>query len=179
MGNIRDTTFRKVYRLEDKKSATKDIQYMLNAIMNEHKPELSGDFDTETRNAVELFQQEYGIDATGIVDRKTLDRMAYRFDLMHCLRLRDIFNWFAKIEFPLALGDSGEFMTVINYALNRLVVKYRLDIRVKANWVFGKETLRASKELRQIYMLDESEVIDEEFFIRLFMDYRSDAEIGD
>ena len=181
MASIRDIAshnFRTAYKLEDKRSALKDIQLILNFIQDKYRLNASGYFDDNTKLSILNFQQKCGINATGTVDQETLRMMVWRYDLVDVLRGYCGCFSRAKPSFPLTIGDTGDYMIILNSVIGNLINKYHLHCRVKASRVFSMETLIAVHEMRKIYLLNDADEIDEELCARLLTDYYSDGQFN-
>lgn len=63
------------------------IQHMLNEISNHHddmgKIEINGVYDTQTVNAIKVLQRKNLMDASGIIDSKTLNMLSYEFERLN------------------------------------------------------------------------------------------------
>lgn len=89
-------------------------------------------FDTETERAVKKFQNIFDLDETGIVDKATWYKIKYIYNAVK--KISDLYSEGIKAEEvdilydnQIKLGDSGNYITTINYYLN-LITYFDSDL---------------------------------------------------
>ncbi len=152
-----------MYRIEDKASAIKEIQRLLK--INE-----SGFYDTVTRDKVKDTQKQNGIEQTGIVDYTTFVKIVND----HKRSSDKIWNsnYLFLPDFPYRTTNIGSNITRINDALKIVLKDYRYDGIIPAGGYFGNDTVNAIRFLRKVFMLDDSDEIDEELMNRILYEIR-------
>ncbi len=162
-----------MYRIDDKPEAIRQVQTYLRVVGN---PEIfiypSGIYDENTRLSVIDFQTSRDITPSGDVDKTTFDLLFSEYvtanDKNELNRTLDSF-----ISFPLLPGDSSDGMTHINKTLSRVLEHYGHTHSLRGGNFYSDETAEAVKIMRGIYMLEELEMIDEVFYLRLIADHDS------
>lgn len=141
-----------MYSIDDKAAAIKEVQKFLSYISqgNDMYPHITidGYYDTETADAVKIFQSEHNIEQTGVVNRETFE-----------LLFREYTEYFEISEskkgvfdeniFPLRLGSSGNDVSNLNALISELSFYYR-DLEAIYGDFFGAKTLKNIK-LLQLY----------------------------
>lgn len=147
-------------KIGDKGNDVLNVQKSLNYIFSEYKflPKLKEDgyYGKETRKAVELFQQLFGLIVDGIVGKNTYDRIEYVKKNMRFLNVflkSQINNKFKDIDFekrnygnledillPLKKGDVGENVKILQRELNKLSNYYGFIEKISEDGIFGNKT---------------------------------------
>lgn len=162
-----------MYRIYDKPEAIRRVQNYLRVVGN---PEIfifpSGIYDDNTRRSVIDFQTERNIEPSGEVDRITFNQLFLEFLTINknneLTRKLDSF-----LRFPLMPGESAGGMVHLNRSLARVLDYYGYTHRLRNSNFYSNETSEAVRILRGIYLLEEKDMIDEEFYSRLTNDHDS------
>ena len=153
-----------MYRLEDERAAIREIQKYLYFISDSIYPEIprvaiDGIYGEETREAVRVFQRIVGLDENGNVDYETFTMLYAEYLNAQLLIESEKFFIDTKI-FPVKEGDMGREILYINLMLDELGKIYSEMGRVDIKPYFTQSSENAVKELRKIFMLESSPVID-------------------
>lgn len=162
-----------MYRINDKPAAIRAVQEYLRTVGDENIfifP--SGIYDDNTKEAVRKFQSNRNLEPTGEVDRITFDLIFSEHILLterdNLRRITDSF-----ITFPLYPGRAQRGMTHINRILANLLDYYGFTHRLRGGDFYSLETEEAVRILREIYLLENANLIDEDFYIRITKDHDS------
>lgn len=164
-----------MYRIYDKPEAIKRVQRYLATASN---PEIfvapTGFFDENTALSVKDFQLMHNLEPTGAVDYTTFTLLYKEYLLItktsEVRRITDAF-----ITFPLLPGYLGGEMLHINRMMRATLDHYGITHSLRDSNFYSDETANAVKILRKIYLLEEGNIIDEEFYQRLIKDQDSIA----
>ena len=151
-----------MYDTNDKSAAVKEIQRYLSEY--DGSVNISGIYDEFTGRAVMDAQIKNGLTPSGITDRTTFD--AIYADYKHSLMRKEAQELSRGADFPITLGDSGRVVYDINTMLSKIALHYREMHAIRGSF-FGSESARITKRLREIFRLEASEFVDEEFYLRL------------
>ena len=162
-----------MYKISDKPAAIREVQKYLRLIGYDSYPVIvSGVYDDKTELAVKDFQTSNGIEVTGEVDEITFARLYGKYRAASRLKeLREKTD--PLITFPLTAGTVSDEMLHINRMISKLLKKYGIAKHFRVSRTFGKDTEAGVVELRGIYGIDGSGIIDEELYIRIFDDHDS------
>ena len=160
-----------MYSINDKKSAVKEIQKYLYKISDTTYPKIpripiDGDFDKETRAAVEKFQQIMGIEVTGIVNNETFALLYDEYLAVIADQNTDN-SIIGDDTFPLMEGSHSEAVSALHLIINELGETYTELPSVGTGSFYNKTTSDAIKMLRKIYRLSPSEKVDKILYSRL------------
>ena len=139
-----------MYRLNDKKSAIRDVQQFLLVIgQNGDIPHLSVDgfYSEETKEAVKEFQRLHSLEITGAVERYTFDKIYSEY--LKIINL-DILcaTEFDSGVFPMRLGDSGNSVAALNAIIREMSVFYR-DLPSVYGDFYSKDTESAIRLIQR------------------------------
>lgn len=150
-----------MYTNFNKRNAIKEVQKYLTVIMNTHVSQ-NGIYDSNTKETVKIFQQEKGLEQSGIVDRATHAALYNEYNR----KRRNSHN----IVLPIFFGSYGENMKKINRHIKTALDYYGFYHNLKSSAYYSIETEKSVEILRQIYNLDKSNGIDDLFYFRLIND---------
>ncbi len=141
------------------------LQYYLN-ILAYFNPALNtitsdGVFGTETLNAVKVFQEEYGLPQTGIVDRRTWNRLTEVYNETIRLLPEGYERGKAKL-FPgylITPGARGEDVRDLQSYLDFIAQNIRELPRVTPDGIFGPQTLAAVNAFQNLFGLPQTRYV--------------------
>lgn len=135
-------------------------------------------FTVETEAAVKKFQEIFNLNVTGVVNKATWYRIKYIYNAVK--KINDLYSEGISINEAtydfnedLRLGDTGEYIRVVNYLFN--VISYFdssipfLDLKGD---VFTKDTETVVKAFQKRYGLPESGIINAETWKNVRSVYR-------
>ena len=158
-----------MYRINDEAAFIESIQSYLLVIAGERDEipvsPIDGIYGEETREAIKAFQQLFGIEMTGIVDKET-------YDLLYgdAMRINNIGSAKSEVyeeeKFPLSIGSFGHDVALLNTYLRVLSEYYELG-KIPTDDFFSKDT-ENSVSLMQGYFLESvTGAVNYELFSRL------------
>ena len=167
-----------MYRNYDAKSAIREVQtYLALAGTPDIVVVPSGIFDENTRLSVKDFQRRESIDSTGVVDLETFDRLYNAYTVLEEKeKINSKTNSF--ISFPLKPNQSSKGMMHINSMLSRLLDYYGFTHNLRQSNFYSSETENAVAIMRNIYLLEEKNYIDEALYSRMLKDHDSIGEFA-
>lgn len=157
-----------MYKVYDKFEAIRQIQLFLSKTNKNIYVAPTGVYDTNTKDAVIVFQKKIGLLPTGIVNKETFDALYIEY-LNSQLSEKATFN----IELPLRQGMVSDDLIQVNRILSELMNYYGYTHRLRHDNYFSKETEKAAKILSTIYLLSYPGFIDNGFYRMLIGDYAS------
>ncbi len=141
------------------------LQYYLN-ILAYFNPALNtvtsnGVFGSETLNAVNIFQREYDLPVTGIVDRRTWQRLTAAYNESVALLPEGYERDRAKL-FPgylITLGARGEDVRDLQNYLDFIGQNIGELPRVTVDGIFGQNTLAAVNAFQRLFGIPETRYV--------------------
>ncbi len=134
---------------------------------NEKAPQSPQDaiFGEETRAAVKYFQRNNSLASTGIVDKATFDLLVTQSSELQAERnaQNDVY---ARNDFPLILGSSGNDVSILNSTLKELSAYYDITEGAYGDF-FSKETESAVRDIQKILREDINGLVSEALYQRL------------
>ena len=166
-----------MYRIYDKNEAIRVVQVYL---MTAGDPDIAiaptGIYDENTKLSVIDFQRRFNLEPTGEVDYETFTVLYSEHSILTKNKdTADRTNSF--IKFPLLPGRTSNGISHINLTLGRVLDYYGFTHNLRENNFYSSETAMAVELLRDLYMLDKRDYIDEEFYRRLIIDHDSIAKL--
>lgn len=128
-----------------------------------------GFFDTETAEAVRVFQEVFGLTPDGIVGRATWNEIQFIYNAVkklytvssEGLKLSDVTTRYTE---TLSLGSSGEGVLTIQYYLSYIALFVPSVISAGYDGSFGPVTENSVKSFQRTYGLPENGVVDRRTF---------------
>ena len=162
-----------MYRLNDKKSAIKEIQKYLSKVSPSNIIVVpTGIYDDNTKLSVINFQKNTGLSESGVVDYETFTALYREYKKVE--NENEISNLtYSFLDFPIKPGTHRNEMIHINEMLNNLLLYYGRGRLTRPGPIFSCETEGAVKVMREIYLLDKSSEIDQALSERLVSDHKS------
>lgn len=146
------------------------ISYSNSAVL---PPPTDGIFDSATEQSVRSFQQAYGLNANGKVDRATWDAI-YR---EYLLAKEEELPFFPSQPYGYAarLGEESAFIAIVQILLRELSAVYDAFEQIEISGVLDEATENAIKELQRASGLEATGVLDKSTYKRLLYDLSSHA----
>ena len=122
-----------------------------------------GIFDTDTRDAVIIFQSKAGLPETGIADKETWDALfAEYLTSLTKNAPTEMINPFPRFPegYELVSGDAWFLVDIVQYLLEELRVRYDNFENVKRTGVYDRETEDAIKDFQRRNSLPETGFTD-------------------
>ena len=120
---------------------------------------LDGSYGPSTANSVKSFQQTYGLEQTGVVDRATWDRIEnVYYDIISEIDYR--FDEGRILPFPgrvLREGIEGNDVRVLQEYLNLISENYPQIPRVNVDGIFGPSTAEQVRQFKRIFNIPGNE----------------------
>ena len=165
-----------MYRINDKKSAIREIKKYLYALSRSIHPSIrrttiDGVFDEETRGAVIDFQKIMGYNTTGIVDFETFTALYNEY--LRAIESKTPNNITSSGGFPLSVGDMNEDVRLLHIFVNELAKIYTTVEDVGTSSYYSNESAAAILALSKIFMMDESGVADKIMMKRIIYDVKN------
>ena len=123
---------------------------------------IDGLFLEETKQAVEVFQEIYGIAITGEVDEETWNRIYKEYiDIVGLERSCSCLDILSKKDTTLEKGNSGYIVYFVQVMLKRISDKYSNFPEIEVSGTVDENTEKALAQIREIHNLPPS-ATDEE-----------------
>ncbi len=165
------------YNLENEENAILNIQRILRELdffeNNVARVKPSGIYDDDTRSLVRSFQEKYGLEATGALDKATWDLLISidkaRRDATTLARAVHIFPMFE--EYEIVPGDRDNIVFVIQHMLNEIRNDHDDISEIALTGTYDLPTQNAIKTLQRKNLMDENAVINALTFNMLADEY--------
>ncbi len=148
----------------------RNLDYYENGIASVKPDGIYGD---DTRELVVRFQQKYGLNPTGVVDKETWDLLhsidEARRDATRIARAVHIFPMFEKYE--ILPNSRDNIIYVIQHMLNEVLAEHDGFSELDFTGIYDQPTQNAIKLLQRKALSDESSKIDAEAFNLLANEY--------
>ena len=125
-------------------------------------------FTIETENAIKKFQEIFGLDVTGIVDKSTWYKIKYIYNAVK--KISDLYSEGISIDEAtllfnrvLQLGDEGQYIRTLNYLVN--VISYfdpSITYLNLSGSKFTKDTETVIKAIQNKYGLTSNGIVNAE-----------------
>ncbi len=141
------------------------VQYFLSyvSLYNNTIPKISidGIYGPATKNAVEAFQEEYGLPVTGIVNEETYSTLydAYRGIIRSLPDSLFVGTARPYPGFDLTIGQKNEFVTLLQRYLNVISETYTEIPSVNVDGIFGPATENAVRAFQRTFGLPETGIV--------------------
>lgn len=147
-----------MYELLDKESAIKEIQRFLHVISDRVNPNIprvsiDGIYGQETLEAVSVFQEIYGLNKSGTVDRETFELLYLLYD--SAIKEKNTPSYVITSEgFPLKLGSQGNDVINLHLYITELEKTYADIGSVGKGSYFNAQTQNAVINLEKIFNME-------------------------
>lgn len=128
----------------------------------------SGNYDSNTKNAVIDFQKKNGLNQSGRVDKETFELL--RQSYYRRLASDSDANADALHSFPYKKNDFGNDISVINSHISTALENYTYYERLPKGAYFDIYTERAIERLRDIFSLEGDYMLDKTLYARIKRD---------
>ena len=160
-----------MYNINDKSSAIRESKKQLFAISEKLYPQIprttiDGFYDEETRTAVKEFQKIKGFTESGNIDFNTFNEIYNDYKIvLDAFYGRDYI--IEESRFPLGIGDMSEDVRTLHIIINELANTYPEIQNVGTGNYYSKRTGEAIKYLRNLFIMEESDILDRILFARM------------
>ena len=159
-----------MYNITKKDEITKEIKKYLYAVSEAESPEIvrvgiDGYYDSETAQAIQLFQKSRGLEVTGTVNYATFNALYAEYHALELLE--EMSDSILEANFPLSRGDYGEDVRALHLLINQLRKTYREISDVGTGSYYSSKTEKAIKALRKVFMMPESADTDKILYDRM------------
>ena len=163
-----------MYKQRDKSQSIREIQNQLSAILTPtNYIAENGIYDIKTEEAIREFQRSQNLSVSGIVDFQTRN-LLYNEYLK--VKKRDIVNRSSTyLAFPIMPQDRNYGMKILSRTIATLMEYYGYSHSIRESEYYTPQLVEAVKSLRGIYMMEDSEHIDEALYMAITRDFNSIA----
>ncbi len=160
-----------MYEVNDKTSAIKEVQKFLHIISDKVNLEIpriavDGVYGDETFGAVKIFQELYGLEKSGLVDRETFDMLFLLYS-----NAADDFNrsgyLLTEAGFPLKLGDNSNDVLALHLIMNEISCAYTDICETLRGTYYSLSTENAVKNLQKIFLHEITGEVDALLYERM------------
>jgi peptidoglycan hydrolase-like protein with peptidoglycan-binding domain len=143
----------------------KEIQMYLKEI-SKHNSNISikhtdGIFDSETKEAVTIFQRIYGLPPNGTVDLATWSKLLYEYNKITSTdNIPNKLDCFPDNVTEIKLGDKKSIVYIIQILINDLSKKYNNINNIDITGVYDEATEAAVKQFQSINKLPITGIVD-------------------
>ena len=133
---------------------------------------IDGIYASETREAVEIFQEKHGLAVTGEADRETWDAIfsVYRTSVDQHSKPVPI-DLFYRTPTPgyIREGDGGFHVSAVQYMLNEILLFYGNTEEITIDGNYSEQTSDGVKQFQKYINLPQTGEVDRETWDRLAM----------
>ena len=154
--------------------AIRNLQRYLRQLsfLDDNLPEnpIDGVFDTETRQAVEMFQKNRGLPVTGEADRVTWDAIfaEYLRSVAATAKPNAVDIFFRRpVPTFIRIGDGGFHVAAIQYMLNEVFLFYGDTLQISTDGGYGQQTADGVRKFQRYVALPVTGEVDIETWNRL------------
>lgn len=185
MSNLNNV--RNVLKEGDEGEDVERLQNMLMSIVHIYPTlpvvTLDGKYNSETRNAVEEFQNMMGINKTGIVDGNTWNKLKLIYDKkdqIKAIEKIDFNNVVERVDLNKGLdlsdnvlkeGSRGRYVFRLQEYLRKVATVNTNIPQIALDGIFGSETKRAVMSFQKEYGLDITGIVDDQTWDKLYDEY--------
>lgn len=166
------------YTEEDKRNHIREVQKFLRNIsaVNEKIPAIiiDGVYDDATRDAVRIFQHEYGLPETSEVDTLTWNTLAREHNgALEIIGPPVYIIPFTADSAVVSVGDSGNLIFIIQAMLDTVSGEWDNLESIRIDGIFGDNTASAVRSFQRLSGLPETGDVDSPTWNRLARSYNS------
>lgn len=154
-------------RLYSRGSEVQEIQFYLQRISRFNQsvegPKLDGIFGADTQRAVISFQNAYGLEPTGIIDKSDWETLVsvYNGTLDNVQEPESSLNTIPYPDFVVSVGARGEYPKYVQETLNVINNVFLTIPELDADGIFGTKTQNSVNEFATLFGYDASLGINE------------------
>ncbi len=145
--------FKQDFKLGDRCNNIVEIQYLFT--LCGYNVNINGDFDSEFEKCVKDFQSKYDINASGVIDKETLNK------------LNQVSNKPKVSSNTLSFGDTGTEVTLLQRDLVYLNITGLYDREPSIDGVYSKDTQTVVKHFQEKYGLEVTGIYSIETYIKM------------
>ena len=170
-----------MYKIYEKDEAIKEIQTYIHFLSDRNGDLplifIDGIYGSETAYAVKSFQEMYGINADGIVDFITFEKLYSEF-LKSEIKSQMRGYVVSSDGFPIKYGDYGNDASVVNAILDEISSSYsEIEIEGDRSY-FGKSTENSVRYIQSVFRIEENGIVDELTYERMLNELEAIRFIG-
>jgi peptidoglycan hydrolase-like protein with peptidoglycan-binding domain len=142
-----------------------EVQYYLKEI-SKYKPEIiidsiNGIYDSKTKDAVEKFQQLYGLPPNGIIDLATWSKLIYEYNKFFKMKnTPNMLDCFPSNISEVKLGDEKNIVYIIQILINNMEEKFKNYNKVNITGIYDQETESEIKKFQAMNKLPITGAVD-------------------
>ncbi len=137
---------------------------------------VTGDYDSRTRRAVNFFQEKNKIPVTGVVDLRTWNELARQYNHQMKLRQGIAINPIGMdYDFQTTPGERSDTVYILQILLNTLSRDYGMTY-ISPSGIYGRQTADAVKYFQEKNNLPVTGVADVTTWQRLAEEYNRQME---
>ena len=153
-----------MHKTYDEISAVKQLQHYLSVISEVYIAQ-SGVYDETTKKSVIDFQKNNSLNANGIVDFDTHEKIYSKYK-EETIRKKAP----SKTVFPIKIGDFGDDIYVINEMMIRVMDSLNLFHSLRSSSIYNESSFNVFQELRKLFNMESCD-FDELFYYFLKNEY--------
>lgn len=137
---------------------------------------VNGKLDANTIYAIRKFQSENNINTSNYIDYNTF--LAAYEAYKNKVLTEHAKNTFTDIIFPIKMGDQYSGITNVNYMLRGILEYYSIYHVSPSGDYFSNDSKEAVKIIRQVFEIEDGDIIDEIMYLRLLGEWKSISSIA-
>lgn len=156
------------------------LQFMLSVLAEFYQSQpfldITGTYDSQTKNAVLSFQRNNQLSETGVVDPTTWEEIYQQFrGIVDTVLLPNIATRIPAQAYPgvvLSAGLSGPSVTVLQQYLNIISLTYTAIVPFPVTGTFDEQTVQAVRQYQELFNLPVTGQVDETVWNSIINTYK-------